>query len=156
MQENHQEIGPVGQTWVFKKNCSFSPKQVGLFYLAQSTFSLLVAGGFLFQGIWQILPFTFLELFVLAIALLMYAKHATDYEEITLKRDELIIQTSYAGNCITRNWNPAWVRLNRMLTKNKLIELSYQNEKLELGQFIHASLREDFLYDLQQSFRHRY
>jgi uncharacterized membrane protein len=147
--------GPL-QTWLFKKNCSFTPKQVFLFYIAQSTFSLLVAGGFLIQGIWQILPFTILELLVLAIALLIYARHALDYESITVNPNELIIETSYAGKFQSIHWNPDWVQLGRILTKNKLIELSYQGKKLEIGQFLHVSLREDFLHDLQQSLRQRY
>jgi uncharacterized membrane protein len=144
------------QSWLFKKNCSFTPKQVLLFYIAQSTFSLLVAGGFLIQGIWQVLPFTALELIVLAIALLIYARHATDYEAITLYQDELIIQTSYAGKPQELHWNPSWVQLGKILTKNKLIEIKYQGKQLELGQFLHVSLRENFLHDLKQSLRQRY
>jgi uncharacterized membrane protein len=150
-ENNHKNFE---KSWMFKKNCSFTPKQVGLFYIAQSTFSLLVAGFFLLQGIWQILPFTFLELFVLAIALLIYARHATDYESIVIHSNELIIETSMAGKSQTFQWNPNWVRLNRMLSKNKLIEMSYQGYRIEIGRFMHVSLRENFLKDLQQSLRH--
>jgi len=145
--------GDSGQSWLLKKNCSFTPKQVGLFYIAQSAFSLLVASIFLFQGVWLVFPFTFLELTVLAIALVIYAQHATDYEAITLKPNELIVETKYAGKNQAVSLNPSWVRLGRMLSKNKLIEIQYQGKVIEVGRFLHVSLRQDFLHELKKSLR---
>jgi uncharacterized membrane protein len=139
--------------WVFKKNCSFSPKQVGLFYLAQSGLSLIVAGFFLSQGVWLVLPFTILELLVLGIALLIYARHATDYESITLNNDEFVLETSSAGVVRKHVFNPVWVRLERLLSPRKLIALVYQGQKVEIGQFMHVSLRNDFLQELRQELR---
>ena len=139
--------------WVFKKNCSFTPKQVGLFYLAQSSLSLIVAGFFLSQGVWLVLPFTILELVVLGIALLIYARHATDYECITLNTGELVIETSSAGSVKKLVFNPSWVRLERLLSPRKLIALMYQGQKVEIGQFMHVSLRNEFLQELRQELK---
>ena len=119
--------------WLFKKNCSFTPKQVGIFYLAQSTLSLIVASFFLYQGVWLILPFTLLELAVLAIALLIYARHATDYEKIDIRQGELLVETSNAGKVMQFVFNPSWV--------------------LEVGRFIHVSLRKNFLVEFAQALR---
>ncbi|NCY00950.1 MAG: DUF2244 domain-containing protein [Burkholderiaceae bacterium] len=63
------------RTWHMKRNCSFTPKQVGYFYLSMLMFSSLIATYFLVQGIWMILPFTIIELTALGIALLIYARH---------------------------------------------------------------------------------
>ncbi|WP_281971266.1 MULTISPECIES: DUF2244 domain-containing protein [unclassified Polynucleobacter] len=139
--------------WVFKKNCSFTPKQVGLFYLAQSSLSLIVAGFFLSQGVWLVLPFTILELVVLGIALLIYARHATDYECITLNTGELVIETSSAGSVKRQVFNPTWVRLERLLSPRKLIALVYQGQNVEIGQFMHVSLRNEFLQELRQELK---
>jgi len=137
----------VGQ-WEFKKNCSFTPQQVGLFYMAQSMLSFIVAGFFMFQGIWIIFPFTLLELFVLAIALLCYARHATDYELITLYPSELHVEISIAQKTQNYIFNSAWVQLDRRLNPKKLICIRYQGKQTEIGRFIHASLREKFLFEL--------
>ena len=139
--------------WVFKKNCSFTPKQVGLFYLAQSGLSFIVAGFFLSQGVWLVLPFTVLELVILGIALLIYARHATDYECITLNNDEFVLETSSAGVVKKHVFNPVWIRLDRLLSPRKLIALVYQGQKVEIGQFMHVSLRSDFLQELRQELR---
>ncbi len=148
---NHLVV-PLHQ-WIFKKNCSFTPRQVLLFYIAQATFSLLVAGFFLIQGIWIVLPFTFLELVVLAFALLLYARHATDFEVITLKKGQLEIEISEAGKNRLMVFNSSWVQLSHMLTDKKMIRIGYQGKTIEIGKFLHASLREDFLRELQRYLR---
>lgn len=130
--------------WIFKKNCSFTPKQVGLFYLAQSVFSLIVASFFLIQGIWLILPFTLLELIVLGIALLIYAKHATDYEEIMLNHDQLVITHYDANKLNTFVANLLWVKLSKKPTEKKLIGIEYKGQVIEIGRFIHLHKRDEF------------
>ena len=139
--------------WLFKKNCSFTPKQVGIFYLAQSTLSLIVASFFLYQGVWLILPFTLLELVVLAIALLIYARHATDYERIDIRQGELLVETSSAGKVMQFVFNPSWVRVDSVLNSQKLISINYQGQVLEIGRFIHVSLRKNFLIEFAQALR---
>ena len=139
--------------WLFKKNCSFTPKQVGIFYLAQSTLSLIVASFFLYQGVWLILPFTLLELAVLAIALLIYARHATDYERIDIRQGELLVETSNAGKVMQFVFNPSWVRVDSVLNSQKLISINYQGQVLEVGRFIHVSLRKNFLIEFAQALR---
>ena len=139
--------------WLFKRNCSFTPKQVGIFYLAQSTFSLIVASFFLYQGVWLILPFTLLELAVLAIALLIYARHATDYEKIDIRQGELLVETSSAGKVMQFVFNPSWVRVDSVLNSQKLISINYQGQVLEVGRFIHVSLRKNFLIEFAQALR---
>jgi uncharacterized membrane protein len=139
--------------WLFKKNCSFTPKQVGIFYLAQSTLSLIVASFFLYQGVWLVLPFTLLELVVLALALLIYARHATDYERIDIRQGELLVETSNAGRVMQFVFNTSWVRVDGVLNSQKLISINYQGQVLEIGHFMHVSLRNNFLLEFAQALR---
>ena len=143
----------MSMQWLFKKNCSFTPKQVGIFYLAQSILSLIVASFFLYQGIWLVLPFTLLELIVLAIALLIYARHATDYERIAIRPGELLVEKSNAGKVVQFVFNPSWVRVDNVLSSQKLISVKYQGQVIEIGRFIHVSLRQNFLIDFAQALR---
>lgn len=136
--------------WTFKKNCSFTPKQVGLFYLAQSTFSLSVAGFFLWRGVWLVLPFTFIELVALGIALTLYARHATDYETISLGAGILKIEISNASIKEEYIWNSHWVQVANSLNERKLIQVSYEGKSKELGKFLHVSVREIFLKEFKK------
>ena len=59
----------------------------------------MVGTYFLLQGVWIIICFTLLELTIVAIALLVYARHALDYEKISVDGDQLIYEKSWGSQC---------------------------------------------------------
>ena len=85
------------RTWHTKRNCSFTPRQVGYFYLSMFLFSSFIATYFLLHGVWMILIFTVIELTVLGIALIVYARHALDYESIAIDGTALKIEKNIGG-----------------------------------------------------------
>ncbi len=135
--------------WIFKRNCSFTPRQVGLFYLSQVGFALIVAIFFYARGIWIVLPFTLTVLLILAIALLIYARHATDFESINIDGTELTLQIKNGLKEVRYDWNISWVKINSELNKNDLVTICYQGNECELGRFIHVSQRQSFLEELK-------
>ena len=128
-----------------KRNCSFTPKQVGLFYLSMVCFSSLIASYFWWHGAWMILPFTFTELFVLGIALLIYARHASDYEKIKLSGTELTVELFLGNRRTVKHWNAPWVRVKdpelNLDAKKQLVVLEMGQEAIQIGQFIVADQR---------------
>lgn len=140
------------QQWIFKRNCSFTPKQVGLFYLSQLGFALFVALFFYVRGIWIVLPFTIAVLFILAIALLIYARHATDFESISIDGSSVNIFIKDGLKQESYQWNLSWIKIHPELTNNGLICITYQGLECELGRYIHVSNRPAFLDELKGQF----
>ena len=131
--------------WHMKRNCSFTPKQVGLFYLSMVCFSSLIASYFWWHGAWMILPFTFTELFVLGVALLIYARHASDYEKIKLTGTEFTVELFLGNRRTVKHWNAPWVRVKdpelNLEAKKQLVVLEMGQEAIQIGQFIVADQR---------------
>lgn len=138
-----------------KRNCSFSPKQVGMFYLSICIFSSMIAGYFVFQGVWMILPFTVLELSVLGIALLVYTRHAADYEKISLDAQELRIEISRGSRIMKKVWHAPWVKVTlpkpRGQGEEQLILMTQGGEELRIGQFVFLERREQLGRELQRA-----
>lgn len=136
---------PNGQdsssVWLMKRNCSFTPKQVGLFYLSMCIFSSLIAGYFYSIGAWMVVPFTVVELTVLGIALLIYARHATDYEKIIIHDGVMDIEVLDGWRLIHKKWPLLWLRienpkLSKEATKDpqkSLVKIEYGNDFIYLG-----------------------
>lgn len=143
----------IERHWFMRRNCSFTPKQLGLFYLAQSLFALSVASFFWFRGVRLIMPFTLLELMILAIALIIYARHTTDYESVKLHDGYLEIQTFDAGHAEQLRWNVLWVTLAPDLNTNHLVVLRYQGKEHAIGRFLTIPQRQKFLKELQLIFK---
>jgi uncharacterized membrane protein len=101
------------QTWLMKRNCSFSPKRVGVFHLSIVCFSLLVATYFLLIGVWMVIIFTSIEILALTFALYIYSRHALDYEKITIVGKQLLFERGWGGKLQSHEFNAIWTKLIR-------------------------------------------
>jgi len=137
------------RTWHMKRNCSFSPKQVGLFYLSIVSFSLLVAGYFWLLGAWMILIFTSLALLVLTIALYVYSRHALDYEKITITGKQLIVEKSWGGKVQIEEFNTIWTKLYCGGTGRHRLALKSSTKEVPIGFFVVMNEQEQFEKELK-------
>ncbi len=137
--------------WLMKRNCSFTPQQVGLFYLSMCIFSSLIAGYFYSIGAWMVVPFAVVELTVLGLALLIYARHATDYEKISIHDGVMDIEVLDGRRLIQKQWPLLWLRIgNPELSKgpNKdpqksLVKIEYGNDFIYLGLYTFPEKRQE-------------
>ena len=90
-------VSADGTHWLLRRNCSVSPKQVGWFFAGLCGVSLGVAGFFWWQGATLVLPFTAVELMAVGTAFLVFARHATDRERISLRDGRLVVELETAG-----------------------------------------------------------
>ncbi len=136
------------RTWLMKRNCSFSPKQVGLFYLSIVSFSLLVAGYFLLIGVWMIIIFTSIEILALTVALYVYSRHALDYEKITIVGKQLTVERSWGGKVEIEEFNTVWTKLMHKKDGRRDLVLATSSKELPIGYFVLANQQEQFERDL--------
>ena len=83
--------------WSFRRNCAIRPAQLLGVFAFLSAVSLSVATVFWMYGATYVLPFAFLEVTVLGIAFVAYARHATDGEIARLEQNWLVIEQEIAG-----------------------------------------------------------
>ena len=138
------------QTWLMKRNCSFSPKQVGGFYISIVGFSLLVAGYFYLIGAWMILIFTSIEILAVTIALYVYTRHALDYEKITIVGKQLLFERSWGGKIQQHEFNTIWTKLVYNESTGKDLVLKTSAKEVPIGFFIGANAREQFGKELER------
>ncbi len=151
------ELPQAKTVWLMRRNCSFTPKQVGIFYLSMVCFSGLITAYFWWVGAWMVVPFTLIELSVLGIALLIYARHARDYEKITLQNSELIIELNLGYKKSLTQWNAPWVRVKDPESlhdrKKDLVILESGAQTISIGQFILAEKRHDLAKEIRQALK---
>ena len=151
------EASQAKTVWLMRRNCSFTPKQVGIFYLSMVFFSGLITTYFWWIGAWMVLPFAVIELSVLGIALLIYARHARDYEKITLDQTQIIIELHRGSKKTLTSWNAPWVRVKDPESlydrKKDLVILESGGQTISIGQFILAEKRHDLAKEIRQALR---
>lgn len=146
--------GPeFGWQWLMKRNCSLAPGQLLRVYLSLCLVSLAIAVGFYLQGASFVLYFAGFELFLLGLALLVYARHAADQESITLvgRRVEVV---QWHGSRERRAEFPAeWLAVEPSAGQGSLLELSAHGQRVRVGRFVRPHQRAALAQELRQALR---
>ena len=139
----------VMKRWVFRQNCSLTPKQLMVWYFSLFAVSFAIAGGFWLMGLWIVIPFAGLEMLLVAIAFLYYARHATDFDKIELKPGALVIERVRAGKQERFELNPAWTRVEFEAQHKSPLILKCRSMELRLDRFIEDRLKPALVRDMK-------
>ena len=108
-------------------------------------------------GAKMITPFALLELTVVGVALLFYARHATDGERLILQGDQLLVERSYAGKISRAAFNRSQVRVEPHIDDRSLIELSEGSggagRRVQIGRQVRPELRSHLARELRMALR---
>ena len=147
-----QESGPAIQ-WQLRRNCSVTPAQLGWLYLSLCVVSLGIGVFFWVQGATLVLAFAGLEITLVGLAFLAYARHATDGEWISLQGASLVVECESAGRRERTEFARQWVRVEPKSGDHSLIELSGQGRSIEVGRFVRPELRQVLAREIRKALR---
>ncbi len=139
--------------WMLKRNCSLSPGQVGRAYGLLCVFVLAIGVAFALQGIWFVFAFAVIEIAVFAVALLHYARHATDQEHIALSDGCLLIERLEAGELRQFRLDPYWTKIAVPSRQQWLIALESRGVRIEIGSFVSEKERRKVASELRRELR---
>ena len=130
-----------------------TPAQLGWLYLSLCALSLGIGLFFWFQGATLVLAFAGLEITVVGLAFLVYARHATDGERISLQGARLVVECESAGRLERAEFERQWVRVEPKSGDRSLIELSGQGRSIEVGRFVRPELRQVLAREIRKALR---
>ena len=145
--------GAVGLQWVLKRNCSITPAQLFGTYLALCAVSLAIALGFTWRGASPVLAFAAIEMLLVGAALLVYARHATDQERITLSDGALSVEHQRGLQTERTQFRAAWVRVEPRHGEGSLVELSGDGRRSFVGRYLRPDLRTPLAQELRVALR---
>jgi uncharacterized membrane protein len=139
--------------WFLKRNCSVTPAQLGWMYASICVVSLGIATFFWVQGAKLVLPFAWLELAAVGAAFLVYSRHATDGERISLQGTQLVVELENAGRLERAEFRREWVRIEPKTGDRSLIEVSGQGRSVEVGRYVSPELRSALAREIRMALR---
>lgn len=135
-----------------RPNCSMTPRERKIAFGIIATVTLLVACSFSWFGVWLILPFAGIEIGVLAWAFEVVGKRSSDYETVSIRGDEILVQRKQGELLESRTFNCHWTELvlveSRQGSSVKLALRSHGRET-ELGLFLTDEGRQEMAKELR-------
>lgn len=150
MQESNipQKAQTAPTDWLLKKNCSLSPYQLLAIFGSLACLSLAVAGYWAYRGAWVVVPFAVVECLALAVAFLVYARHANDFERVSLARDEVLVERTH-GPRRSRTALPRHRVRAELDDDEGLVLLRAGSQQLAVGRFVDHEARQRFLKEFR-------
>jgi uncharacterized membrane protein len=139
--------------WALRRNVSITPLQLGTVYASLCAVSLLIALGFWWVGAPAVLYFAGLELVCVGIALAVYARHAGDHETLTLQGQRLEVEQAYGAQRTRSIFNTGWLCVEPAAAQGSLVELSGDGQRVRVGRYLRADLRQAFAQELRGAVR---
>jgi len=144
-------IGPERQQWLLKRNCAMKPRQLAACFGVLAMVSLAIATVFAMNGAWLVVPFACLEMGALAVAFVVYARHAADYERIVVGPGSLVVEQSHGAVFDRIECQPAWIRVEYQGSHGELIRLVAGGSEVAVGRFVPGESRGDLALELRRS-----
>lgn len=127
--------------WMLRRNCSVTPQQLMWMFLSLSGVSLGVAGFFWAKGATLVLPFAAVELVAVGAAFLVFARHATDRERISLCDGRLVVEQESAGKTLRCEFARHAVQVAPQVGGDQLIEVHAGGRSVRVGRYLRSDLR---------------
>lgn len=97
--------------------------------------SLAVAFALAAAGAWPVLPYSALELALVATAFVVVERRAQDWERLTVAGDRVIVERSVHGRAERREFNRCWLRVEMRDegAARERLTLRYAGEAMDFG-----------------------
>ncbi|WP_409021222.1 DUF2244 domain-containing protein [Caballeronia sp. LZ032] len=122
--------------WLFRRNCASTPRQFVLFYCSLASVTVLVASFWTFLGAWTVLPFAAVDLIVVGVAFLVFARHACDYERVAISGSRLCIEMAHGSSVTHIECNARWANVSLERARRPKIEIRYGGNVIRIGAFL--------------------
>jgi uncharacterized membrane protein len=136
-------MGDVAEprTWLIKRNCSASPRQLAGVFASLVAVSFAFGAAFAAEGLWMVLPFVGLEVVAVGAAFVCYGRHAADYERINLGGGVLTVEQQDGGRRREFSFDAAWVRVEleeRGAVQGRQVQLALacKGQRVEVGRYL--------------------
>ena len=142
----------VGQI-VLRPNNSMSWRATRYFLGTPMTISFIVAGAFTFNGYWVILPFTVLEMSILAGCLYYIARRNHIQQVVRFGPEEVVIETGYKEPEQRIHWQRFFTKILVNRARHpwypSRVTMRCRDEEQEIGSFLSGEEKQTLIRDLR-------
>lgn len=139
--------------WVLQRNCSITPRQLMAVYLSLCLLAAVISAGFWWQGAPLVMAFASVELLLVGVALLAYARHAGDREVLTLAGRSLAVEQNHGSRFARADFQAEWLKVEPVAGQGSLVELSAHGQSIRVGRLLRPEARNAFAQELRRAVR---
>ena len=152
-----QAEAPRSFELVTRRNNSLTPRGRRTVLASLLGVSLAISLPFAFHGAWLILPFAGAEMALLYLAFRAIARHAQDYESISISGDRVLIEQKEQDRVDRHELCRYWARVvfePGVAGRGNVLALRSHGRQIEFGRHLTDEQRREVAQALRQELRH--
>jgi uncharacterized membrane protein len=114
---------------------------------------MLIGVYFFWHGTAVVAAFAVLELLAVGAAMLVFARHATDGENLVLTERSLLVEQRFGPRTERFVLSTDWLKIEPAAGQGSLVEISDRKLTLRVGRHLRPELRGAFAHELRQAIR---
>ena len=136
---SHAELPPLPDESEFsvvsRRNPGLARRERWTAFGVAAVASFAVAAAFVLAGAWPVLPYSALEIALLAAAFLWVERRAGEWERVTVAGDRVIVERARRGRTDRREFNRRWLRveLHEARAREPQLVLRYAGVAMDFG-----------------------
>ncbi|MGE0072539.1 MAG: DUF2244 domain-containing protein [Thiomonas sp.] len=135
--------------WRFRRNCSISPRQLLGVFVSFALGSALLAVYCWSEGARLVAPFAVIEVLAVGAALLVYARHAADYERISISDQAVVVEWVFGARQGRLEFHPRHVRI--VAEGHGLVQVADKTRQVWIGRHLRPDRRAMLARDLRRA-----
>jgi len=138
---------------VARRNDALGPRGRWTAFGLLASVSLGLGAGFVVAGAWPVLPWSLVEVTVLAVAFACMARRAGDWERLTVDGDRVIVERGRGGRIERCEWNRHWLRVDIVPGRHGArdgLRLTGGGRSVEFGELLPAATRDEIAQQLRR------
>jgi len=139
--------------WVLRRNCSITPRQLVGVYVSLCAIALTIGAAFWAQGAGFVLGFAGLELLLVGVAMVVYARHACDRETVTLAARAVQVERHSGAHVERADFRAEWLSVEPAQAQGSLVELAGEGRRVLIGRFVRPEQRAVLASELRRALR---
>lgn len=145
--ESNLEQEGAGFTYFRRHASSLDLRLLLLVFGSLALFSLVVAAGFAAAGAWLIIPFAGIEITALGVAAWFILRRASDFEQLAVRGDRILVQIRERGLAQQFEFNRCWARLEAGSAGS--VSLRSHGRAVEIGRYCGEEGRQMLVRELR-------
>ena len=137
--------------WRLRRNCALDPRQTLIGFAALCVVTTLVGAAFSLLGYPLVMAFIAIVDAGFAVALLVYARHASDCETLTLRDGRLTVEQQCGVHLIRTDFHAVWVRVVVPHAAGDLVCLCESRRSVQVGRHVRPQLRSQLAQELRHA-----
>ena len=135
-----------------------TPRAMAVFVICFAVVAIAIGSSFFVLGYWLILPFTGLEIAIVAASVALTIRRSRDFELVTVSEQKVTVIRRYRGQVVSRNFQRYWTQVRQEMGTSRLhpshLLIGSHGQFVAIGKILTEEMKDKLARQIRDALRY--